>query len=352
MIITTNTIQERLIELLNSSEPFGIALNAKWGVGKTFFWNQLIKEKFSAKKTAYISLFGVETIQQIKNDLLLQIYTQNGFVKKIKDKVGSFKLYGMDIIGGGFLPPKRRSNTIEDFERNIQEIIDKKDPRKRFIYVLDSFDSITSDDEIKFKNKKLKASVGGDDDGESAGSYGLSKQKESHSFFRTKIRELEEHKIVLIIVSQVKEKINVSFGKKLYRTGGKSLDFYPNVVFWLAEVEKYRKKDRPVGICSKVQATKSRNDKPFRECLVDMVFDYGIDNVASNINFLFELKTDGNRDKKKLNCLWNKKEYTREELIKHIEKNNLEEELAEKVIEKWNAIEDSISSSGRKSRWS
>lgn len=267
-------------------------------------------------------------------------------------KFNSEKLYGMDIIGGGFLPPKRRSNTIEDFERNIQEIIDKKDPRKRFIYVLDSFDSITSDDEIKFKNKKLKASVGGDDDGESAGSYGLSKQKESHSFFRTKIRELEEHKIVLIIVSQVKEKINVSFGKKLYRTGGKSLDFYPNVVFWLAEVEKYRKKDRPVGICSKVQATKSRNDKPFRECLVDMVFDYGIDNVASNINFLFDLKTDGNRDKKKLNCLWNKKEYTREELIKHIEKNNLEEELAEKVIEKWNAIEDSISSSGRKSRWS
>lgn len=267
-------------------------------------------------------------------------------------KFNSEKLYGMDIIGGGFLPPKRRSNTIEDFERNIQEIIDKKDPRKRFIYVLDSFDSITSDDEIKFKNKKLKASVSGDDDGESAGSYGLSKQKESHSFFRTKIRELEEHKIVLIIVSQVKEKINVSFGKKLYRTGGKSLDFYPNVVFWLAEVEKYRKKDRPVGICSKVQATKSRNDKPFRECLVDMVFDYGIDNVASNINFLFDLKTDGNRDKKKLNCLWNKKEYTREELIKHIEKNNLEEELAEKVIEKWNAIEDSISSSGRKSRWS
>ena len=71
MIITTNTIQDRLIELLNSTQSFGIALNGKWGVGKTFFWNQLIEEKFSTKKTAYISLFGVETIQQIKNDLLL-----------------------------------------------------------------------------------------------------------------------------------------------------------------------------------------------------------------------------------------------------------------------------------------
>ena len=44
MIITTNTIQDRLIELLNSTQSFGIALNGKWGVGKTFFWNQLIEE--------------------------------------------------------------------------------------------------------------------------------------------------------------------------------------------------------------------------------------------------------------------------------------------------------------------
>ena len=121
MIITTNTIQDRLIELLNSTQSFGIALNGKWGVGKTFFWNQLIEEKFSAKKTAYISLFGVETIQQIKNDLLLQIYTQNGFVKKIKDKVGSFKLYGMDIsLALSWFEKKDFENVIvcfDDFER-------------------------------------------------------------------------------------------------------------------------------------------------------------------------------------------------------------------------------------------
>ena len=272
-------------------------------------------------------------------------------------KFNAEKLYGFDIINEGFLPRKKRSNTIEDFERNIQYIIDNKDPKSKFIYVLDSFDSITSDDEIKFKTKKLKGSPSGDEeggDGKEKGSFGLSKQKESHSFFRSKIRELEDNRIVLIIISQVKEKISVTFGKKLYRTGGKSLDFYPNVVFWLAEVEKYRKEERPIGICSKVQATKSRNDKPFRECLIDIVFDYGLDDVSSNINFLCDIKTDGNRDKKKADSMllsWDKKEFTRKNLIKYIEENNLEEELATRVREKWNAIEESISSKGRKNKW-
>ncbi len=166
MIITTNTIQERLIELLNSSEPFGIALNGKWGVGKTFFWNQLIKEKFSAKKTAYISLFGVETIQQIKNDLLLQIYTQNGFVKKIKDKVGSFKLYGMDIsLALSWFEKKDFENVIvcfDDFERisdklKLKDVLglisELKEQKKCTVVLILNKDELKEDDLSKYKDK-------------------------------------------------------------------------------------------------------------------------------------------------------------------------------------------------------
>lgn len=94
---STKIIKTRLKELLKFEKAFGIAINGDWGVGKTFFWQELIKDNFVDEKIAYISLFGQETIQQIKNDLLLQVYTQNGFTKKIKDKIGSFKLYGMDI---------------------------------------------------------------------------------------------------------------------------------------------------------------------------------------------------------------------------------------------------------------
>ena len=166
MIITTNTIQDRLIELLNSTQSFGIALNGKWGVGKTFFWNQLIEEKFSAKKTAYISLFGVETIQQIKNDLLLQIYTQNGFVKKIKDKVGSFKLYGMDIsLALSWFEKKDFENVIvcfDDFERisdklKLKDVLglisELKEQKKCTVVLILNKDKLKEDDLSKYKDK-------------------------------------------------------------------------------------------------------------------------------------------------------------------------------------------------------
>ena len=166
MIITTNTIQDRLIELLNSTQSFGIALNGKWGVGKTFFWNQLIEEKFSTKKTAYISLFGVETIQQIKNDLLLQIYTQNGFVKKIKDKVGSFKLYGMDIsLALSWFEKKDFENVIvcfDDFERisdklKLKDVLglisELKEQKKCTVVLILNKDKLKEDDLSKYKDK-------------------------------------------------------------------------------------------------------------------------------------------------------------------------------------------------------
>lgn len=166
MIITTNTIQDRLIELLNSTQSFGIALNGKWGVGKTFFWNQLIEEKFSAKKTAYISLFGVETIQQIKNDLILQIYTQNGFVKKIKDKVGSFKLYGMDIsLALSWFEKKDFENVIvcfDDFERisdklKLKDVLglisELKEQKKCTVVLILNKKELKDEDLSKYKDK-------------------------------------------------------------------------------------------------------------------------------------------------------------------------------------------------------
>jgi hypothetical protein len=49
-------------------------------------------------------------------------------------------------------------------------------------------------------------------------------------------------------------------------------------------------------------------------------------------------------------CEWEGKEYKIKDLIDYIEKENLEDELAKRVIKKWNEIEDKISSK-RKSKW-
>lgn len=171
MTITTKMIETRLKELLTCNQPFGIAINGKWGVGKTVFWNKFVEENFSdksknGKKVAYISLFGQETIQQIKNDLLLQIYTQNGFVKKIKDKIGSFKLYGIDIsLALSWFEKKDFENVIicfDDFERisdklKLKDVLglisELKEQKKCTVVLILNKDELKEDDLSKYKDK-------------------------------------------------------------------------------------------------------------------------------------------------------------------------------------------------------
>ncbi len=328
--------------VIGGGYPFGIAnVVGDSSSGKSFLSGEAIAAAYHT--------YGKNNFQWFYDD------AEKGY------KFNSKKLYGIDILNDGFMSQKRRSNTIEDFERNLEHVITKKDPAMPFIYVLDSFDGISSEGEIKYRKKKMKASEKEEeeeDDGKEkkeAGSYNLSKQKENHAIFRTRVRELEENNILLIVISQVKEKIGVMFGAKYYRTGGKSLDFYPNIIFWLAEVERYTKKDRPIGACIKIQGTKTRNDKPFRFCFVDMLFDYGVDNISSNLRFLYDLKTKLGKDTKKVkesSFDWDGASYSFDNLIAHIENENLENELLKRVKLKWDEIEESISNDHRKRKWS
>jgi hypothetical protein len=55
----------------NGQQGEVIALKGKWGTGKTHFWREII-EKYNDKKYVYISLFGLENIEQIKTQLALE----------------------------------------------------------------------------------------------------------------------------------------------------------------------------------------------------------------------------------------------------------------------------------------
>ena len=87
---------ERLKEIFikNENKGIAIAITGSWGIGKTFFWNEFIKERIKQEKRerekyyykatlidkkavldkrySYVSLFGIETL----SDLKTKIYTQ------------------------------------------------------------------------------------------------------------------------------------------------------------------------------------------------------------------------------------------------------------------------------------
>ncbi|QKG28617.1 KAP family NTPase [Campylobacter sp. RM16187] len=85
--LSKEKIETRLKEILKMDSARCIVLDGKWGVGKTTFWNNFsssLDEDF--KKSIYISLFGKETIQEIKREIILQIYARNKYISEFTEK--------------------------------------------------------------------------------------------------------------------------------------------------------------------------------------------------------------------------------------------------------------------------
>lgn len=257
-------------------------------------------------------------------------------------------IWNFDIITEDMEP----SETIEEFALHIDKCLDKIKPGKKFIYILDSFDALSSMAELEEFENKMEAVENGK---AVAGSYGQGKSKGTNQFFRVLVNKIKNKDCLLVIISQVRENIGASKWEPKYRrNGGKSLDLYACQIFWLAVAEKYTKKDTVIGVGVNIKNSKNKAGKPYREGYIDIIFDFGLDNVSSNIKYLYDLKTDGGKDtkgKKKEVLEWDGTGYDLPGLIQYIEDNNLERELSRRVYAKWNDFEQSLVSSERKRRY-
>jgi len=260
----------------------------------------------------------------------------------------SMKLYGFEMITEDMV----RSETIEEFSLHMDRTLSKMKSNQKLIYIVDSFDGLSSEQELEEFEAKL---VAVEKDKKIAGSMGMSKGKGTNQFFRVMKNKIKDKNCLLVIVSQVRENIGAGmFEPKLRRNGGKSLDLYACQIYWLAVVEKYKMKDTVIGVCAKIKNTKNKVGKAYREGYMDLLFEYGIDNISSNLKYLYDLKTDGGKDSGKTamkELEWDGAKFTFDKLIDHIEKNELERSLTRKVKQKWAEFEASISSDFRKRRF-
>jgi protein RecA len=172
--------------------------------------------------------------------------------------------------------------TIEDFFESIEKVCKESSLAKPILYVLDSLDALSDRGE---KDRDI---------GE--GSYNLTKQKKLSELFRRKIQELESSNVCLIIISQIRDKIGVTFGETKMRTGGKAMDFYASQVIWLSEIQKLKrtidKVDRVTGIQVRAKCKKNKIGLPFRECDFPLLFGYGIDDLTANVEWLIAMGKD------------------------------------------------------------
>lgn len=292
------------------------------------------------------TLIASETIAQSRK------LFKDRLVWKYRDIEAGFSFDTMDMYGFEMIPEEEEDstpNSIEEFDCDFHDAIESLHKDQILIYVLDCLDALTSDAEMERGDERRKAIKEGKK--YDKGTYALEKQKFFGGFFREKKKQIKDKNAVLVVISQIRDNIGVMFGRKWTRTGGRALDFYASQILVLAEAEKYEMSGKPTGICTRVKAEKVKVGRPFQSCFVDILFNYGIDDVSTNIKYLYNFKTDSGKDKgKRQKIEWDKKEYSVSGLIDHIETHNLEEELKRRVIEKWDQEEAkvSIEAMGRK----
>lgn len=167
--------------------------------------------------------------------------------------------------------------TVEDFYRDLIAMVDKS-KGKPGLYILDSLDALSDEAE-------QKREIGD-------GSFGANKAKKLGELFRRLTAKLEQSNIALIIVSQLRDKIGVTFGETKTRSGGKALDFYASQIIWLAEIGKIKKtiegKERIIGVDVKAKCKKNKVGMAWRECQYPILFGYGIDDLTASVEFLLE----------------------------------------------------------------
>ncbi len=145
-----NKIEEKLYDLLiKENKEVVISISGEWGIGKTYFWNNFIKDykekELKYKQIAYVSLFGINSLNDIRTSILLQVsptkkklsWVDKKIITPLKNVKSSLKLddlsmsFGFDALGSIFtlLTSGDFENVIvcfDDFER-ISSNINLKD---------------------------------------------------------------------------------------------------------------------------------------------------------------------------------------------------------------------------------
>ncbi len=284
------------------------------------------------------------------------IYQQRKLLgKKLKweydDAEAGFSFDTEDMYGFSIIKPRQdNSYTVKDFSANLSKEIIKLKKDEYLIYVLDCFDALTSDEEIARDQKALKGEV-------QKGSYNLNKQKDLGSFFRLRAKEIDNKNVLLIIISQVRMNIGVTFGRKYTRTGGKALDHYASQIIWLSVCDKVRAKIKSkthfVGVTIKALISKNKVGRPFLEAYFDILWDYGVDDISSCLDYYLDLRTAerGQLKEKKIakGLKFNGETFTdKVELIQYIEDNGLYKKLKKLCQKNWDALQSQLKPKRRK----
>lgn len=149
---------------------------------------------------------------------------------------------------------------------------------------------------------------------------------------------LSKSHCIAIFINQIREKVGVMFGNPETTPGGRALKFYSSVRLEIRKGEQIKDGNDIVGNQAKVKVVKNKVASPFKTCVVDLVFGFGISRLGEIVDLAVE-----NELVKKSGSWFSYNDQKigqgRENVKKYLEENkeladSLELQLREKLLKK------------------
>lgn len=173
--------------------------------------------------------------------------------------------------------------------------------------------------------------------------YGMRRAKEFSEQCRLTCRVLTDKGYLMVCSNQVRQNLDAGpYGQKYKSPGGESIGFYSSLRLRCIGSKKITKKkkikgkevSRIIGVETEIEVFKSSVWKPYRKAPLYILFDYGIDDVRSNLQYL---KTVSGESYYPLNGENLGK--SMDDAIAVIEEQDREDELKEATIDAWEEVE-------------
>jgi len=328
-----------LLNLAVSDDAFG-----GWGSGKII---NLVGDSNTGKTLlALTGLMEMAIDEQYSDHLLIYDDAENALEMDVRGMFGDQlsdrlqdpygNLYGSEEF--------RSSETIEDVRNNLWRLLEEGTP---FLYVLDSYDAVTSRDEIKRQEQENKGKEQNKD-------YPRGPAILSETLRKTKSK-LKFADSGFLVISQTRDEMNpMTFGAQKRRAGGKALKFYSSHEVWLAvgkggQIKKtVRKKSYTIGWNIIAKSARSKLNGKKRDVPIVCYTKHGVDDISANIEWLLSVGYwTGSRNSinSKGFCKENK---SMQDLILWTESHNKEETLKVIVEKEWQKIESELSVTRKK----
>lgn len=245
------------------------------------------------------------------------------------------KLFGLELEEGSYSMP----NTVTEVFQTVREWEVPDDKGVTHGIFADSLAALSTDMEMDAKE--------GD-------KMGMRRAKEFSEELRKTCRILQQKNLLMVCSNQVRQNLDAGpYGQKYTTPGGLAMEFYSSLRLRTLKPEKIKEKRtiagkevvRVVGVEVQIEVAKSSIWKPYRTAPVTILFDYGIDDIRQNLQFIKDYT-------KSTTYTLNGEPVGRSlaEAIRNIEKDKLERELREAVIDLWEDIESEFDSDRKPKR--